>query len=102
MSSKQISTPGPWMIDPEFEVENYPFPGCKKLVLRIFSSDRHVYKSLVCSIEGPRIRRYKDAALIAAVPELRDILIEILDNAVVNGVYREKAERILKKARGEK
>lgn len=40
----------------------------------------------------------KRAALIAALPEMRDILIEILDNAVVNGVYREKAEKILKKA----
>lgn len=98
MSSKQRSTPGPWIINPEFEVEDYPFPGCKKQVLHIFSSDRHIYKSLVCSIEGPQTRRYKDAALIAALPEMRDVLIEILDNAVVNGVYREKAEKILKKA----
>lgn len=42
------------------------------------------------------------AELETELPELRDILIEILDNAVVNGVYREKAEKILKKAREQK
>ena len=39
--------------------------------------------------------------LMKTAPELYDILEEILENAVVNGFYREKAEKIMAKARGE-
>lgn len=42
-----------------------------------------------------------NASIMSAAPELYAILQEILDNAVINYVYREKAEKIMAKARGE-
>lgn len=39
--------------------------------------------------------------IMAKGPELYAMLREILDNAVVNYVYREKAEKVMAKARGE-
>ena len=57
--------------------------------------------NIIC-LWGRSEETIKRANLIAALPELCDILIEILGNAVVNGVYREKAEKVLEKARGEK
>lgn len=42
-----------------------------------------------------------NAAIMAKGPALYAILAEILDNAVINYVYREKAEKVMAKARGE-
>lgn len=42
-----------------------------------------------------------NATIMAKAPELYAMLREILDNAVINYVYREKAERIMAEARGD-
>ena len=63
-----------------------------------FSKNGQTKKELI-RIFNSRPVEYAQAARIA---ELEEILVEILDNAVVNGVYREKAEKILKKAREQK
>ncbi len=51
-------------------------------------------------IKAMVLKKY-DAIIMAKSSALYEILQEILDNAVVNYVYREKAEKVMAKARGE-
>ena len=85
-------TPGPWKV-----VEEQHFN--RDTIWKISIEPQIFYT--YCLTKKTHERVLHDYSLISAAPELYEILAEILDNAVVNYVYREKAERIMAKARGE-
>ena len=90
-------TPGPWFVD-------HGVPGKP----RIFSRADNLIKSMVCACEhGALSRQEHDAALIAAAPEMYEMLESILDY-MTGGPFLAKQPSVmeiahlLEKARGER
>ena len=92
--SKPKFTPGPWFVD--HGVLGKP---------RIFSRADNLIKSMVCACEhGALSRQEHDAVLIAAAPEMYELLERIIDEMNYTTIQYHNAkdiEAVLKKARGE-
>ena len=95
--SKPKFTPGPWFVD-------HGVPGKP----RIFSRADNLIKSMVCACEhGALSRQEHDAALIAAAPEMYQMLERIQDYMTGGPILAKKPSveeiaHLLEKARGEK
>ena len=99
MSEKQEThTPGPWVV--KHDEKGLPFIGVK--------SDPWTYNGTIASVDTSE----KDARLIAAAPEMLEVLQEILEPCPVKGYLgkydhrrtykaRKKARAILDRVEGE-
>lgn len=92
--SKPKFTPRPWFVD-------HGVPGKP----RIFSRADNLIKSMVCACEhGALSRQEHDATLIAAAPEMYELLERIIDEMNYTTIQYHNAkdiEAVLRKARGE-
>ena len=91
-------TPGPWFVD-------HGVPGKPRV-----ASESDVLKKMICACEhGAKSRQDYDAALIAAAPEMYDVIDRLVPwlehdpNADSDEylAFAKEMRRILKKARGE-
>lgn len=104
MKKKEHYSKGPW------DIEDRTYDG--KRLVRIFSSERNC--SLVCEVYsnyiGAGTRTNEDARLIAAAPEMYEMLESISKLSQISGFFdrtenkplKESIDGILKKVRGGK
>ena len=92
MSEKETHTPGPWVV--KHDEKGLPFIGVE--------SDPWTYNGTIASVDTSE----KDARLIAAAPDMHEVLSELLDTLKLSKDYGfddeyEKVRAVLAKVEGE-